>query len=129
MATLAETLGFTKETLSQIFTQGFDLIDAGDLDGAEHIFQGLTALDPHDANAHAALGSVQHEKGNHDAAIESYQRSLAIDTYAPLARVNLGELRCARGEKEGLDDLRVAAAIPSAVQPRARALLKRFAAV
>ena len=126
MTTLAQEFGFTADQAQAITAKAFDLLEAGDLDGAIVIFDGLLVLNPEDASIHAALGSVLHEQGKLAEAEAAYDTALQLDPNAPLARVNRGELRCKRGDRAGLDDLSVAAANPSAVQARARALVRRF---
>ncbi len=127
MTTLAQEFGFTADQAQAITAKAFDLLEAGDLDGAIVIFDGLLVLNPNDAAIHAALGSVLHEQGKLTDAEAAYDTAIKLDANTVLARVNRGELRCKRGEKGGVDDLRVAASIESAVQARARALMRRYA--
>jgi Flp pilus assembly protein TadD len=126
MTTLAQAFGFTRDQAQAITEQAFNLLDAGDLDGAATVFTGLLALNPLDAGIHAALGSVFHQQGRTAEAIASYDEALELDGDTVLARVNRGELRCQAGQLEGIDDLRVAAGKPSAVQARAQRLLQRY---
>jgi Flp pilus assembly protein TadD len=127
MATLADELGFPRERMRFILDKAFDLLEAGDLDGALVLFNGLLALDPTDASIHAAFGSVLHEQGKFTDAETAYDTAIKLDGKAVLARVNRGELRCKRGDLGGLEDLRLAAGIESAVQQRAQVLLRRYA--
>lgn len=126
MTSLAQELGFTQDQTHAIATKAFDLLEAGDLDGSVVIFNGLLVLDPTDPGVHAALGSVLHEQGKLAEAEASYDAALSLDGNTVLARVNRGELRCKRGDRGGLDDLRVAAAAESPLKARAQSLLRRF---
>jgi|APLak6261666879_1056058.scaffolds.fasta_scaffold02847_2 Flp pilus assembly protein TadD len=127
MHTLAQELGFPRERIRFILDKAFDLLEAGDLDGALVLFNGLLALDPGDASIHAAFGSVLHEQGKLTDAETAYDTAIKLDGKTVLARVNRGELRCKRGDLGGLEDLRLAAGIESAVQKRAQVLLRRYA--
>ncbi len=126
MLTPAQEFGFTSDQIQAITSQGFDLVDAGDLDGAVVVFNGLTVLSPHDARLQAALGSVLHQQGKLSEALAAYDSALTMDANTVLARVNRGELRCKQGDLGGLQDLEVAARIPSSVQARARALVRLY---
>ena len=126
MTTLAQYIGITTDQQQAITSQAFDLLEAGELDGAIVIFNGLLVLNPFDASIHAALGSVFHEQGKLAEALAAYNTALSIDGTTPLARVNRGELRCKRGDLGGIDDLRIAARIPSAIQARAQAVLRLY---
>lgn len=127
MTTLAQYIGITVDQAQAITSQAFDLMDAGNLEGAAVIFNGLLTLNPHDASAQAALGSVLHQQGKLSEARAAYDSAIAMDAHTVLARVNRGELRCKGGDLGGLEDLRVAARIPSSVQARAQALVRLYA--
>ena len=127
MFTLAQEFGFTSDQMQALTSQAFDLIDAGDLDGAVVTFTGLLALNPNDAPIQAALGSVFHQQGKLSEALAAYDTAIKLDANTVLARVNRGELRCKRGDLGGLEDLKIAARIPTAVQARAQALVRLYA--
>jgi superkiller protein 3 len=126
MTTLAQYIGITADQQQAITSQAFDLLEAGELDGAVVIFNGLLVLNPFDAAIHAALGSVFHEQGKLTEALAAYDTAISIDGNTALARVNRGELRCKRGDLGGIDDLKIAARIPSAIQARAQAVLRLY---
>lgn len=127
MTTLASEIGFSADQLQAVTSQAFDLVESGDLDGAVAVFTGLVALNPDDAAIQAALGSVFHQQGKVEDAMAAYDAAIELDANAVLARVNRGELRCKKGDRGGVDDLKIAAGIPSAVQARAKSLLKLYA--
>lgn len=126
MTTLAQEFGFTTDQLEALRNRGFDLIEAGDHQEAVNVFQGLVELTPDEGSVHAALGAALQEQGKTDEAIAAYDEAIRLEAFAPLARVNRGELLCKRGDPKGLEDLRVAAGRKSAVQGRAQALLRRY---
>ena len=125
-ATLAEAVGLSQTQAQLLISKAFDLVDVGDLEGAESIFNGLLVLNPFDAAVHAALGAVLHEQGNLGAAEAAYDEAIRLDEASALARVNRGELRLRKGDQTGLRDLEVAAAKASPVQQRAQYLLRFY---
>jgi predicted Zn-dependent protease len=127
MTTLAQHIGITSEQAQAITARAWDLVDVGELDGAAAVFTGLRALNPGDAGIQAALGSVFHQQGKVADAMSAYDAAIKLDGNTVLARVNRGELRCKKGDRGGVDDLKIAAGIPSAVQARAKSLLKLYA--
>ncbi len=126
MNTLAQDCGITRDQAVALISKAFDLVDAGELDAAEGIFNGLLVLNPFDAAVHAALGSVLHEQGNVGAAEAAYDEAIRLDGASALARVNRGELRLRRGDRSGVRDLELAAASTSPLQQRARYLLRFY---
>jgi Flp pilus assembly protein TadD len=126
MNTLAQDCGITRDQAVALISKAFDLVDAGELDAAESIFNGLLVLNPFDAAVHAALGSVLHEQGNVGAAEAAYDEAIRLDGASTLARVNRGELRLRRGDRTGVRDLELAAAKASPVQQRAQYLLRFY---
>lgn len=127
MTTLAQDFGFTADQAQALTEKAFELLDAGDLDGAVVIFTGILVLNPYDSGIHAALGSVLHEQGKFAEAEASYDEAIRLHDKSVLARVNRGDLRLKRGDTTGFADLEVAAAITSPVQQRAKNLLNFYA--
>ena len=129
--TLAELEGMTFDRAQQIAQIGCDFAAAGQLDEARQIFEGLVAMNPKDAAAHAALGTVYQRLARTDEAIAEFDAALGLDARNPVALANRGELRLKRGEVNGLDDLaKAVTADPSGELPasrRAQALLKAVA--
>lgn len=120
---LAQKFGFSAADAKLISNMAFDLVDAGDLRGAEVIFIGLLALNPMDAAIRAALGAVLQDQGRIDEAEAEYDRSIASGADTPLARLNRGELRLRRGDPSAHEDLQAAAKGDSPLADRARRLL------
>lgn len=126
MTTLAQDFGITADQAQALTAKAFDLLDAGDLDGAVTVFTGILVLNPYDAGVHAALGAVLHEQGKLVEAESAYDEAIRLDGDTVLARVNRGELRLKRGDAGGFDDLEVAVNRVSPVQQRAKNLLKFY---
>jgi Flp pilus assembly protein TadD len=125
MQTLAQEIGFTPDQAHAVISKGFELFEAGDLDGAALIFEGMLALNPLDAGLFGALGAVKRTQGKNDEALAAFHESLALDSKAPVARFNRGEMWLAKGNlKEAEVDFKVAAETDSPMKPRALAALK-----
>jgi Flp pilus assembly protein TadD len=129
--TFAELEGITFERAQQIAQVGCDFAAAGQHDEARQIFEGLVAINPKDAAAHAALGTVYQKLSRNEDALLSYSEALLLDAKNPVALANRGELRLKLGDAEGMKDLVSAvAADPAGELPasrRAQALLKAVA--
>lgn len=126
MTTLAQEFGFTADQAQAVIAKGFELVEAGNLDGALAIFDGLLVLNERDGAVHAARGAVLQQMGRTREAEDAYNTAIELDPQALLARVNRGELRLRRGDKGGMEDLRIAASIESPVKSRAERLIKQF---
>ncbi|MFO0594221.1 MAG: tetratricopeptide repeat protein [Myxococcaceae bacterium] len=122
----AADFGFTEEQLEVLRSNAFDLVDANEIEGAVHLFRGLAELQPFEAAIHAALGFALATQGKFEEALLSYDTALSIESKHPLALVNRGDLRCQRGDLNGIEDLQAAASQKSPVQQRAAALLARY---
>ena len=103
--TWAELEGITAERAAKMAQTGCELADAGRLDEARQLFEGMTAINPKDGAAHAALGTVFQKLGRITDAIAEYDAALALEPENPVALGNRGELRIKRGELDGMDDL------------------------
>ena len=103
--TLAELEGMTAEQAQEIAQTACELAEAGRLNEARTLFEGLTAVNPLDAAAHAALGTVQLKLGLAGDALASFDRALALVPEHPVALMGRGELRLQRGDRGGLEDV------------------------
>ena len=104
--TLAELEGITKEQQHEMAKLGHRVLRQGKLDEAKTVFEGLVALDPHDAYFHLALGSIAQRNDALEEADERYTRALEINPFSPHALANRGEVRMMQGRMlEGAKDL------------------------
>lgn len=107
--TLAELTGLTAEQARQIAERGTGLAQAGRLEEARILFEGLVASNPRDDGAHAALGTLYEKLGRRDAALDSFDAALALCPEHPVARMGRGELRLRMGDLLGVEDVQRAA--------------------
>ena len=129
--TLAEIAGFTFAEAKAIAEIGCDLAAAGRLEEARVLFEGLVEMNPKDAAARAALGTVYQKQGRLQEALAEYTTAIEIDSMQPIALSNRGELRLRRSDGGGVEDLVAATqADPSGLTVggrRAKALLGAMA--
>jgi len=72
---------------------GYEVLRAGDTDGAVLVFRRNVELFPDSGNVHDSLGEAYMLRGDRELAIESYERSLELDPRNRNAEQKLGELR------------------------------------
>ncbi|HVE82360.1 MAG TPA: tetratricopeptide repeat protein [Myxococcales bacterium] len=129
--TIAEAAGLTFEDGKAIAEIGCDLAAAGRLEEARVLFEGLVEMNPKDAAARAALGTVHQKLGRLQEAAAEYTEAIKLDAMQPVALANRGELRLRQGDGAGVEDLLAATrADPSGITMaarRAKALLGAMA--
>ncbi len=103
--TWAQLEGMTFEQAKGIAQVGCELAEAGRLEEARVVFEGLIEGNPFDFAARAALGTVYQKLGRVDEAREAYELTLEGDPENVVALVNRGELRILCGDQEGFADL------------------------
>jgi len=103
--TLAEIAGFTFEEAQAIAEIGVDLAAAGRLEEARMLFEGMVEMNPKDAAARAALGTVYQKQGRLLEALTEYTTAIEMDSEQPIALANRGELRLRRSDRGGMEDL------------------------
>ena len=79
--------------LAQMAMFGHQLFEAGRLEEARVVFEGLVALDVKDAFPHTMLGTVYLALGLHDRAVALFEAALALDPEDVAARVYRAEIR------------------------------------
>ncbi len=122
---LAEQLGtFNGEQAKLMCDMGFDLLNAGDTEGAAVVFRGLLVLNEYDASIRAALGVVYLEQGKTTEAAAEFDKALGYDPRTVVALVHRGEMRLKAKDLRGIDDLKLAASFDSPLKSRAEAGLK-----
>jgi Flp pilus assembly protein TadD len=123
-ATWAEVEGITAADAARMGRTGVELAQAGRLREAALVFEAMVEINPRDAGAHAALGTVYQKLGRSEEAVNAYGEALARDPDHPVALGNRGELLLRLGRREGYAD--VAAAV--AADPEGRTAAGRRAA-
>jgi len=123
-ATWAEVEGMTAADAARLARTGVELAQAGRFREAALVFEAMVELNPRDAGAHAALGTVYQKLGRTEDAVRAYGEALARDPTHPVALGNRGELLLRLGRHEGFGD--VAAAV--AADPEGRTAAGRRAA-
>ena len=107
--TWAEVEGITRGDAMRMARTGVELAAAGRLREAALVFEAMVEMNPRDAGAHAALGTVYQKLGRTEDAVRAYGEALALDPAHPVALGNRGELLLRLGRREGYAD--VAAAV------------------
>ena len=123
-ATWAQVEGVTSTEAERMARTGVELARAGRLREAALVFEAMVEINPRDAGAHAALGTVYQKLGRTEDAVRAYGEALARDPAHPVALGNRGELLLRLGRREGFGD--VAAAV--AADPEGRTAAGRRAA-
>jgi len=77
--TLAQELGLTAAEAHAIARQACDLANAGHLEAARRLLEGLTHLDPDHASAWATLGALAWRQGLIEDAERSLRRALSLE--------------------------------------------------
>lgn len=75
---LKEALGVSPEYLPARLKLAEALLDAGELDAAERLFEALVREPPAEAAVQVGLGRIAAARGQHEAAIEHLERAIAI---------------------------------------------------
>ena len=132
-ATWAEVEGITAAEAARMGRTGVELAQAGRLREAALVFEAMVEINPRDAGAHAALGTVYQKLGRTEDALKEYSAALEQDPKNPVALVNRGELYLRQGDKQGFTDVANAVeADPNgetSAGRRARALVQAITAV
>jgi protein O-GlcNAc transferase len=78
-------------TIAESFATAIGHHQAGRLQIAEPIYRSILAADPNHADALHLLGLIQHQRGDHDRAIEYLQRAIGLQGQQAIYHSNLGE--------------------------------------
>jgi Flp pilus assembly protein TadD len=105
--TLADLYALSHEELYEVASQGQRFVEAERFEDAEKLFDGLTALDPYNADFHAALGAVYQQQNRKEEAYREYDRALQVNEGHVAALTNRAELLIEAGQYAlALEDLR-----------------------
>ena len=106
-ATPRERLGITDREFQEMGRLGAMFYEAGDLERAQIVFEGLVEVDPTSSAAHAALGALLVRTRQDDRALEHLHRALTLDPKQVDAYVNRGEVYLRKQElKSAIADLK-----------------------
>lgn len=98
--TLAQYHGFSADNLYAMANMGYDYLEEGKLEEARKVFEGLTALNPHDSYFQSALGAVYMKSDLKDKAIERFLKAVALDDDDLHSWTACGELLLERAGEE-----------------------------
>ncbi len=117
---LGQFLGMSRERLYQIANVGHQMLQAGRVQLALEIFQGLVAVAPQDTVFHTQLGASLMTLERVDEAFDAYDKALLLNSANVDALVGRGEIFLRRGQvPEGLKDLSRAIEFDPALKRRA----------
>jgi len=89
--TLAQLEGISAEEMYSIADTGYDLFEAGKLEDAKKIFEGLACYNPMDAYFHSVLGSIYQKEENFEEATKQYRGAVELYPEDISSWTNLGE--------------------------------------
>ncbi|MCP4498906.1 MAG: tetratricopeptide repeat protein [Deltaproteobacteria bacterium] len=116
-ASLQEIEGLSEKAMMDAAELGFRYLKNGKLSDAREVFMGLIALNPVHPYFHLAMGSVEQQEKNLEAAEERYGRAIELSPDLAGAYANRGEVRLALGNGiDGLFDLEKAVQLDPELQ-------------
>ena len=96
----AQAMGLSRDELEVLYSLGFGMLSAGDVQKAYDVFFQLVMIDPFEAKNHYCMGVVKQMQGNFKAATEQFVNFLALDATNPQGYLRLGECKLALGQKD-----------------------------
>jgi tetratricopeptide (TPR) repeat protein len=119
--------GLDQNEMLAISTFGHRLYEEGRLNEARVVFEGLVAMEPHEAFPYTVLGAIFMAQHDLHRALALFEAALEFDPEDPAALCYRGEIRLEMGQRsKGLADLRLAIELDSDASPfaqRARSTL------
>jgi len=116
-ATPRQQLGITDREFQEMGRLGAMFYEAGDLERAQIVFEGLVEVDPKSSAAHAALGALLTRTRQDDRALDHLRRAIDLDPRQVDAYVNRGEIFLRKQEvKSAVADLKRAIELDPAEQ-------------
>ena len=111
---LEKAVAFDDAWASGWYQMGVVRLYGTDLSGAESAFNKVTLLEPKWAIAQVGLGSTYYAGARPREAMEAYRKAIDLDKSCAAAYAGLGLARAARGEKDGVKDIKKAIEIDGA---------------
>ena len=119
----------SRKQIAELCLFGHHLFEAGRLQEARAVFEGVVGLGVEDAFPHTMLGTIYLAQGEARAALPLFESAIKLDPRDVAAWVYRGESRIRAGQlRTGLSDLKKATGLGSATDPfvaRARKLIDR----
>jgi tetratricopeptide (TPR) repeat protein len=103
-----KAVAFDDSWASGWYQMGVVRLYGTDLSGAEAAFNKVAQLEPKWAIAQAGLGSTYYAWAKYKEAIEAHKKAIDLDRTCAPAYAGLGLARAARGEKDGVKDIKKA---------------------
>jgi tetratricopeptide (TPR) repeat protein len=110
---LEKAVAFDNAWAAAWYQLGIVRLHKAELSGAETAFNKVAQLEPRWAIAPAGLGSTYHAWAKYKEAIEAYRKAIDLDKNYSAAFAGLGFARFARGDKDGIKDIRKAMELDS----------------
>ena len=90
LASASPALAAAATEAETLVEQGLGLVQRGQLEAAQGVFEQATALDPNLAAAHYNLGLVRRQQGNLQGAASAFWQAIRSDPNFAMAYANLG---------------------------------------
>lgn len=100
MAQKLETVRLPADEVATLAASAQQSAQAGRLDEARMLLEGLIALEPQVAFLHTTLGCVLVRMGREEEALKAFDEALRLDATDVAAHTHAGELRLERAESE-----------------------------
>jgi tetratricopeptide (TPR) repeat protein len=103
---IEKAVGLDNAWGSAWYSFGVVRLYSGDASAAEAAFLKAVQLEPRWAVAHSGLGSAYYAGGKYKEAIEAHRKAIELNRTYAAAYAGLGLARAAKGEKDGVKDIR-----------------------
>jgi tetratricopeptide (TPR) repeat protein len=110
---LEKAVAFDNAWAAAWYQLGIVRLHKSELSGAEAAFNKVAQLEPKWAIAPAGLGSTYHAWAKYKEAIDAYRRAIDLDKNYSAAFAGLGLARFAKGDKDGIKDIKKAMELDS----------------
>jgi tetratricopeptide (TPR) repeat protein len=91
--------------VAELLSEAQRVLQAGDDEQAERLFQRALELEPQTREAYNNLGSIYAQRGQHDRAREMFQAAIEIDPLYAIPRCNLATYLIHDGDLDGAEEM------------------------